>query len=401
MFLSTSSQLAKQSGRINELQAKISTGEKLLSPSEEPQRAALINQLESTASQISTYQKNLDKVDGRLSIEEAILTSVDNIMGRIRDLSLAAASGTYSAGDKAIVVQEMRGLRDELLSLANSQDSGGNYIFAGTKVTTVPYQENAAGEVSYYGDSSSAVVSTGPNSNVKLNRPGSEVFSKVTDGGVDYSFFDVLDGMANALMGTAKQETVSAAFSTSATQLNSGDVFNLEVSVGKTTPVDTIINVATDTPEGIVTAINESSTGLTAKLVKEDITSDEVRIYIEGPAGEESVFTISTAAGVPATFPNITFTNNDAIQRGIGRVSESKNLATDALVGIGVSMSVVNEKKDVNEERDLAVKKLISSEKDLDYALAVTELSSEIIALEALQSSFAKISQMSLFDYLR
>ena len=401
MFLSTSSQLAKQSGRINELQAKISTGEKLLSPSEEPQRAALINQLESTASQISTYQKNLDKVDGRLSIEEAILTSVDNIMGRIRDLSLAAASGTYSAGDKAIVVQEMRGLRDELLSLANSQDSGGNYIFAGTKVTTVPYQENAAGEVSYYGDSSSAVVSTGPNSNVKLNRPGSEVFSKVTDVGVDYSFFDVLDGMANALMGTAKQETVSAIFSTSATQLNSGDVFNLEVSVGKTTPVDTIINVATDTPEGIVTAINESSTGLTAKLVKEDITSDEVRIYIEGPAGEEGVFTISTAAGVPATFPNITFTNNDAIQRGIGRVSESKNLATDALVGIGVSMSVVNEKKDVNEERDLAVKKLISSEKDLDYALAVTELSSEIIALEALQSSFAKISQMSLFDYLR
>ena len=61
----------------------------------------------------------------------------------------------------------------------------------------------------------------------------------------------------------------------------------------------------------------------------------------------------------------------------------------------------MNEKKDVNEERDLAIKKLISSEKDLDYALAVTQLSSEIIALEALQSSFAKISQMSLFDYLR
>ena len=209
MFLSTSTQLAKQSSRINELQAKISTGEKLLSPSEEPQRAALINQLESTASQIAHYQKNLDKVDGRLSIEESILTSVDNIMGRIRDLSLAGASGTYSPGDKAIVVHEIRGLRDELMSLANSQDSGGNYIFAGTKVTTKPYQEDAAGVISYHGDSSSAVVSTGPNSTVKLNRPGAEVFSKVTDGGVDYSFFDVIDGMADALMGEAKQETIS------------------------------------------------------------------------------------------------------------------------------------------------------------------------------------------------
>ena len=394
MFLSTSSQLAKQSGRINELQAKISTGEKLLSPSEEPQRAALINQLESTASQISTYQKNLDKVDGRLSIEEAILNSVDNIMGRIRDLSLAAASGTYSPGDKAIVVQEMTGLRDELLSLANSQDSGGNYIFAGTKVTTTPYQENAAGEVTYFGDSSSVVVSTGPNSNVKLNRPGTEVFSKVTDGGVDYNFFDVIDRMADALMGTAKQETVSNAYATSATALNSGSAFNLTVSVGKTSPTNTTINVTTDTPEGVVTAINASSTGLKAKLAKEDPSSDVVSVYIEGPGGKEGIFTISST-------PTMGFSNNDLVQKGIGRVSDSKNRATDALVGIGVSMSVVNEKKDVNEERDLAVKKLISSEKDLDYALAVTELSSEIIALEALQSSFAKISQMSLFDYLR
>ena len=394
MFLSTSSQLAKQSGRINELQAKISTGEKLLSPSEEPQRAALINQLESTASQISTYQKNLDKVDGRLSIEEAILNSVDNIMGRIRDLSLAAASGTYSPGDKAIVVQEMTGLRDELLSLANSQDSGGNYIFAGTKVTTTPYQENAAGEVTYFGDSSSVVVSTGPNSNVKLNRPGTEVFSKVTDGGVDYNFFDVIDRMADALMGTAKQETVSNAYATSAAALNSGAAFNLTVSVGKTSPTNTTINVTTDTPEGVVTAINASSTGLKAKLAKEDPSSDVVSVYIEGPGGKEGIFTISST-------PTMGFSNNDLVQKGIGRVSDSKNRATDALVGIGVSMSVVNEKKDVNEERDLAVKKLISSEKDLDYALAVTELSSEIIALEALQSSFAKISQMSLFDYLR
>jgi flagellar hook-associated protein 3 FlgL len=44
---------------------------------------------------------------------------------------------------------------------------------------------------------------------------------------------------------------------------------------------------------------------------------------------------------------------------------------------------------------------LLSGEKDLDYASAVTELSKEAMALEALQSSFAKISQLTLFDYIR
>ena len=48
------------------------------------------------------------------------------------------------------------------------------------------------------------------------------MFSKVTDGGVDYNFFDVIDGMADALVGTAKQETVSNSYSSSATALNSG-----------------------------------------------------------------------------------------------------------------------------------------------------------------------------------
>ena len=86
--------------------------------------------------------------------------------------------------------------------------------------------------------SSSAVVSTGPNSSVQLNRPGTEVFSKVTDGGVDYNFFDVIDGMAHALLGTAKQETVSKKYTTSSTALNSGAAFNLTVSVGKTNSDD-------------------------------------------------------------------------------------------------------------------------------------------------------------------
>jgi flagellar hook-associated protein 3 FlgL len=44
---------------------------------------------------------------------------------------------------------------------------------------------------------------------------------------------------------------------------------------------------------------------------------------------------------------------------------------------------------------------MLSGEKDIDYSIAVTELSKEALALEALQASFAKISQLSLFDYIR
>ena len=44
---------------------------------------------------------------------------------------------------------------------------------------------------------------------------------------------------------------------------------------------------------------------------------------------------------------------------------------------------------------------MLNAETELDYTLAITELTAEMLSLEAAQASFAKISQLSLFDYIR
>jgi flagellar hook-associated protein 3 FlgL len=44
---------------------------------------------------------------------------------------------------------------------------------------------------------------------------------------------------------------------------------------------------------------------------------------------------------------------------------------------------------------------MLSQEEDLDYAKAVSDLTAEMLSLEAGQATFAKISQMNLFDYIR
>jgi len=49
----------------------------------------------------------------------------------------------------------------------------------------------------------------------------------------------------------------------------------------------------------------------------------------------------------------------------------------------------------------LRIDELLIRENDLDYAEAVTDLSKESVALQALQASFAKIAQLSLFNFLR
>lgn len=55
----------------------------------------------------------------------------------------------------------------------------------------------------------------------------------------------------------------------------------------------------------------------------------------------------------------------------------------------------------VTEDTELRLTELLQREDDLDYATAVTELTQESVALQALQASFAKLSQLTLFNYIR
>jgi len=61
----------------------------------------------------------------------------------------------------------------------------------------------------------------------------------------------------------------------------------------------------------------------------------------------------------------------------------------------------IDTQRAVTEDTELRLTELLQREDDLDYATAVTELTPESVALQALQASFAKLSQLTLFNYIR
>jgi len=72
-----------------------------------------------------------------------------------------------------------------------------------------------------------------------------------------------------------------------------------------------------------------------------------------------------------------------------------------AIADLGNRMNTVDSQRDVLADTKLRYQELLSNAEDLDYATAVTQLSAELLSLEAAQASFAKISQLNLFNYLR
>ncbi|ETN93614.1 Hook-filament junction protein [Gammaproteobacteria bacterium MOLA455] len=100
---------------------------------------------------------------------------------------------------------------------------------------------------------------------------------------------------------------------------------------------------------------------------------------------------------------NAALLNQDSgqLQNSLAEVSElTLNIAV-SIADVGSRLRISELQSDSLADAKLRYQALLSGAEDLDYATAITQLTSEIMSLEAGQSSFAKISQLTLFDYIR
>ena len=93
--------------------------------------------------------------------------------------------------------------------------------------------------------------------------------------------------------------------------------------------------------------------------------------------------------------------DTEAMNVGINDLDQASFNIALATAQVGTEMSVVETQKSVNEETVLQFKTALSKIEDLDYSAAVTEMQKNMLALQATQSSFSQISNLSLFNYIR
>ena len=299
LFDNSVNQMNRQQSKIAEMQAKLASGKQIVKPSDDSEKSAVIQRLQTAIDRQSVYERSLDTAENRLASEESALMSSERILQRIRQLAVQSNTDTLSVDDKEILANEITSLREELLSLANTQDANGNYVFAGSNVQAKAFDVNADGDIIYQGDKTQTSVDISDQRRLVLNRAGDEVFAsvgRVVDGDTqDISFFKVIDDFAQALA-----------------------------------------------------------------------TDDE-----------------------------------DALNLGLEEISSITEGMGASIADLGSRISTVNNQREILEDTNLRYQDLLSNAQDLDYATAVTKLSAELLSLEAAQASFAKISQLSLFNYIR
>ncbi len=93
--------------------------------------------------------------------------------------------------------------------------------------------------------------------------------------------------------------------------------------------------------------------------------------------------------------------NGSGIRGSISEVEAISNKLTVSYGTMASRVAAIESQRTIIEDTELRIDELLLREDDLDYATAVTELTQESVALQALQASFAKLSQLTLFNFLR
>lgn len=299
LFARAVDQMSTLQNNLAKTQSQLAAGKQVLQPSDAPDQVATIERYKSLLSRSDSYQNTINSVNSRLQTEDSALASVSTVLIRMKELSIQAANDTLGSSDRQALASEMQGLRDQVLSLANSQDSSGNYIFGGSRVSAPPFVGTDGESPVYRGDQSRMAVPVGDQRSVMINRPGTEVFGSAvrTDANGQASgveFFQAIDDMVAAVK-----------------------------------------------------------------------NSDQ---------------------------PNI--------KRSLGEMDALLSHIDMARAQVGTDQNVLSAQQAILEDSTLALKNVLSGIEDLDYASAVSKLNQQSLSLQAAQSSFAKISQLNLFNYI-
>ena len=189
--------------QIAQTQQQISTGNRIQSPSDDPTGAARVVELNQANAVVTQYDTNNTAAQNTLSLSENILQSVTTLLQSVKATVVNAGNGTLSTSDRQSLGAKLQGDFQELLGLANSTDGTGNYLFSGSKGSTIPFVDTATGVV-YQGDDLQRNMQVSATRQVASTDVGSDIFMRIRNGNGTFTV-----GAASAAMTLDTNATIA------------------------------------------------------------------------------------------------------------------------------------------------------------------------------------------------
>jgi len=378
---------------LQSAQERLTSGKRIARASDDPTGAARAERALAQESRIVAKQRALEASRNAMSQAETALGDASDLMQRARELVVQAGNASYADAQRRSIAEELRGLRQQLLGVANRSDGAGGYLFAGQGAPSAPFVD-APGGVQFAGTSG------------QMQAAGSEELPISIDGDATW----------------LKAPSGNGVFVTSAASGNAGGAW---IDAGKvTTPAD----LAPVTAYSIVFAVDGAGTttwevsppptvgpgGPQPYQAGKAIEFDGLAVSVHGVPAAGDTFEIQPSQRDLSVFTALDQVITDlqtsgrsgaqttqTVQRGLRDLDAALGsliAARSRLGGIldqtdGLEMRLGDTKVAAQAERSAA--------EDLDMVEAVSQFQSRQTSYDAALKAYSMVQRLSLFEYIR
>ncbi len=172
--------IRNSTSKILDLNSAISSGKRVRKPSDDPLALRRILDFKDKIDEIEQFSSNI--TDSRAFISEGLdaVETVNESLIDIKEFMIKSGNIGFGPKERASFGESVDRILENIFQGANTKFLG-RFIFAGAKTQTTPFEStvNGAGQitgVSYKGDRKDIEYQVGDGINLKINKPGSEVY---------------------------------------------------------------------------------------------------------------------------------------------------------------------------------------------------------------------------------
>lgn len=383
--------IQQRQAAVQQAQERLVSGKRVTRASDDPTAAARLERALSEEVRLQAGQRSLDASRGVMKLAESTVGEAGNLLQRARELMVEAGNATYTDSERKTLADRIRGVREDLLRLANRGDGVGAFLFGGQGAGSAPFID-APGGVQYR--SLPGQVSAQPGDPLPMTVDGAAAF-------------------LSAPTGNGVFVTAPAAGNGPGAWIDSGRVADPAAVTGAEYAI-----VFSTSAGSVSYEVMKDGTALPGGAQPyqsgQAITFDGMSVTVQGAPAAGDAFTVK-----PSTRSLSVFDTLDRAARELGSAGRSRaqvaqsvdagltglDASINTLLGVRSQLGAVLDRTDSLEQHLTGLQEQVDAQKadanDIDLAKAVSDLQSVQTGYDAALKAYSMVQRMSLFDYLR
>jgi flagellar hook-associated protein 3 FlgL len=187
--------------KISQTSQQASTGKKVMTPQDDPVGSAKLLEAKQAISINDQYAVNRNALKYTIGIANVALNGIQDVMQSMNEQIVSLGNGSLNSSNRQSIALTLQSQLDHLVSLSNTKDAAGHYIFSGYKSDTASINTST---YAYDGDENNALIQVDSSTQLGLGVNANTMFLESSES--ELGFLDQIKATIVILSDAASED---------------------------------------------------------------------------------------------------------------------------------------------------------------------------------------------------